>query len=228
VTRWAAAELDLLRDVSLSLAEVAERTGRSAHSVEHKASRLGVDRVFRRGGKGKARSWQRGWTPDELALLAEPDIPLVEVARLIGRSPVAVRHKASALGLVGIRDYWLRGDDNPRYFGGRSPSERTYRGQTWPEVRRLVLDRDGYTCQDGGEFIPSASGLVVHHVIPYRLRPVNDPRWLVTLCVFHHFQRPEHWWKFIPTHVEAQLDALTDQRGDGQPPRVSPSLPGRR
>jgi hypothetical protein len=60
------------------------RTGRSAHSVEHKASRLGVDRVFRQGGKGKARSWQRGWEPWELELLAEPDMPLADVAELPG------------------------------------------------------------------------------------------------------------------------------------------------
>lgn len=206
-TPWTEDELELLRDVSLSLAEVAARTGRSPSSAEHKASRLGIDRVASRGGKGKARSWQRGWEPWELELLAEPDIPLADVAAQVGRSPVAVRHKASSLGLVGIRDYWLRGERHGNYRGGRSPSERTWRGSTWPEVRRLILDRDGYTCQDGSEFIPSGQGLVVHHVIPYRLRPVNDPRWLVTLCVSHHLQRPEHWWRTIPSHVEEELAA---------------------
>lgn len=210
---WSDCELVLLRDTSLSLAEVAKQTGRSVPSVEHKASRLGVDRVFRQGGPGKARSWQRGWEPWELELLAEPDIPLTEVAALTGRSNGAVRHKASALGLTGIRDYWLRGEANPRFCGGQSPSERTWRGATWPEVRRLVLERDGFTCQDGGEFVPSASGLVVHHVIPYRLRPVNDPVWLTTLCVHHHLKRPEHWWKELPAHIE---DALTDQTGGEQ------------
>jgi 5-methylcytosine-specific restriction endonuclease McrA len=205
--RWSEAELSLLSDVSLSLGEVAARTGRTAASAEHKASRLGIDRVFRQGGKGRARSWQRGWEPWELELLAEPDIPLAGVADLTGRTYGAVKHKASRLGLVDIRDYWLRGEANPHYRGGRSPSERTYRGQTWPEVRRGVLERDGFTCQDGGEFVPSSTGLVVHHVIPYRLRPVNDPRWLVTLCVSHHLRRPEHWWRTIPTDIEEALAA---------------------
>jgi hypothetical protein len=45
----------------------------------------------------------------------------------------------------------------------------------------------------------------VHHVIPYRLRPVNDPRWLVTLCKSHHMQRPEHRWTEIPEYVALQL-----------------------
>lgn len=211
--RWTEAELALLRDTSLSLAEVAERTGRTLAGASTKASQLGVNRVFCQGGKGKARSWQRGWEPWELELLAEPDMPLGAVAELTGRSEGAVRHKASALGLTGIRDYWLRGDAHPNFRGGSSPSERTYRGATWPEIRRAVLERDGYSCQDGGEFIPSGAGLVVHHVIPYRLRPVNDPRWLVTLCVSHHLRRPEHWWKTLPPHIE---EALTDQTGGEQ------------
>jgi hypothetical protein len=160
-----------------------------------------------RGGRGrpKQRNGHPGWQPWELGLLAEPDIPLKDVAVLIGRTEGAVRHKASVLGLTGIRDYWSRGEDHPNFRGGRSPSERTWRGSTWPEVRRLVLDRDGYTCQDGGEFVPSGTGLVVHHTIPYRLWPANNPRWLVTLCASHHLRRPEHWWRTIPPHVEEEL-----------------------
>jgi len=207
---WTDPELELLRDVSLSLGEVAERTGRSLPAVEHKASRVSIDRVFRQGGKGKARSWQRGWEPWEMELLAEPDMPLADVAALTGRTYGAVKHKASREGLVSIRDYWLRGEANPRFCGGQSPSARTYRGATWPEIRRLVLERDGWSCQDGGEFIPSGTGLVVHHIIPYRLRPLNDPRWLVTLCVSHHLRRPEHWWKTLPPYIE---DALSDSGG---------------
>lgn len=192
-----------MRDTSLSLKEVAELTGRSCSSVEHKASRLGVDRVFRRGGKGKARAWQRAWEPWEVELLEEPDFRLVDVARMTGRSPLAVRHKASVLGLTDMRDYWLRGQEHPNYRGGTVPMAA--RGSEWVKVRQVVLERDGYTCQDGGEFIPSGSGLCVHHVIPFRLRPVNDPRWLVTLCKSHHHMRPEHWWRTIPPEVEEEL-----------------------
>ena len=68
-----------------------------------------------------------------------------------------------------------------------------------------ALERDGYVCQDRGEFLPSGKGLVVHHMIPWRLRPVNDLRWLVTLCVACHLRRPEHFWQKIPEHVEDQL-----------------------
>jgi hypothetical protein len=54
-------------------------------------------------------------------------------------------------------------------------------------------------------YIPSGSGLVVHHLIPYRLRPVNDLPWLTTLCVKHHLPRPEHFWWAIPDDVQEQL-----------------------
>lgn len=217
--RWSADELTLLKDTSLSLAEVAERTGRTEAAAGGKASKLGIDRVFRQGGKGKARSWQRGWEPWELELLSEPDIPLTDVAKMTGRTYGAVKHKASRLGLVDIRDYWLRGEDNPRFMGGRTPSERTYRGATWPEIRRGVLERDGWTCQDGGEFIPSGTGLVVHHRVPYRLWPANDPNWLVTLCVSHHFRRPEHWWKTLPPDIAEAIDDCPG--GESQPGAAS-------
>lgn len=210
--RWTEDEYGVLRDTSLSLAEVAERLGRTAHSVQQKAFRLRIDRVARRGGKGKARAWQRAWEEWELELLAEPDMRLTDVAIMTGRTFSAVRHKASRLGLVNIRNYWLRGNDHPNFRGGYgSSSEQVWRGRTWPEVRRLVLERDGYTCQDGGEFAPSGAGLHVHHVIPYRLRPVNDPRWLVTLCKSHHMSRPEHWWRDIPDDIAVLLGADAEE-----------------
>lgn len=207
---WSPAELGLLSDMSLSLADVAESTGRTLGSVYHKSARLGLCRRScseMRAGRGqpKVRNGRPGWQAWELDLLADPEVPLVEVARRTGRTSIAVRHKASALGLTGIRDYWLRGADHPLWTGGQSPSERTWRGEHWPEVRRHVMERDGFVCQDGGEFRPSGTGLVVHHMIPYRLRPVNDPRWLVTLCVTHHLKRPEHWWREIPADVRLAL-----------------------
>jgi 5-methylcytosine-specific restriction endonuclease McrA len=93
--------------------------------VYMKSSQLGIDRTANRGGKGKARSWQRGWEPWELDLLANPDISLGEVARQTGRTYTSVRHKVSRLGLIGIRDYWLHGDEN-----GNS---------NWTEAEEVVL-----------------------------------------------------------------------------------------
>jgi hypothetical protein len=210
VASWTANDLDVLRDTSLPLAAVAEITGRTLASASHKASRLGVDRKTSgefRGGRGlpKQRNGKPGWSDEELAMLADPELPLTEISRMTGRTYAAVRHKASLMGLAGIRDYWLTGSDHPHFRDGQSKYQRNWRGSEWPGVREGILERDGYTCQDGKEFIPSGVGLVVHHRIPYRLRPVNDPAWLVTLCTHHHLKRPEHWWKSVPPEVEDLL-----------------------
>jgi 5-methylcytosine-specific restriction endonuclease McrA len=75
----------------------------------------------------------------------------------------------------------------------------------WSEIRLLALERDGYVCQDCKLYLPSGNGLVVHHIIPWRLRPLNELRWLVTLCGPDHMRRPEYWWASIPEDVQALL-----------------------
>jgi len=193
-------------------AELARMVGRPEHSVGKRITRLGLREAARpmsiQGQGLRDGNLVKGWKDWELELLRDPEVPLTEIAARTGRTRQAVRHKASRMGLVNIRTYWLRGSDHPNWVGGQSPSERTWRGQTWPEIRRFVLDRDGYACQDCKMFVPSATGLVVHHVIPYRLRPINDPEWLATLCVTDHLKRPEHWWKSIPPEIEDQIAAL--------------------
>ncbi len=190
---WQEWELELLRDVSLSLKEVAERTGRPAHGVENRAYRLGVRRKAPHGmgRESYALTSRTCWSEAELATVDDKSLSYSEVEQLTGRSHTAVLIMAERRGVH--RPYWSQ----PGYR-----SERTdYRGEDWPEVRKDILARDGYTCQDGGEFVPSGKGLVVHHMIPWRLRASNDSRWLVTLCQSHHMQRPEHLWTEIPEDI---------------------------
>jgi hypothetical protein len=252
VRPWAEAELALLRDTSLSLAEVAERTGRPLQTVARRRQLRGIQSV----------KVNREWTDSELSFLRDRGLSLRTVAELTGRTHGACRRKADLLHVgsreqrigraaefsvaedellrelnwqasvgamadalgrsevavtkrlhrLGLRDGFPTGEQHHWWQGGVSQNPAYgWRGEDWAEVRSAVFERDGYSCQDGGEFIPSARGLVVHHVIPWRFRPVNDLRWLVTLCVSHHMQRPEHQWTEIPDCVARQL---TDQRGD--------------
>lgn len=197
---WSPEELAILADKSLSYAEVAARTGRTIATVKSRASLTGV--AYRPvTGECRRRAPVRhisAWAEWELELLADPDLSLAEVAQYTDRSPAAVQLKAS-------RSQFRRRVRNP--MSGRG---RNLYGGDWQEIRAGVLERDGYSCQEDGcaLYVPSGKGLHVHHVIPYRLHPVTDPEWLLTLCISHHLRRPEHWWKVLPAHVEAQLGPM--------------------
>lgn len=195
-SRWTEAELELLRDTSVPLQEVADRLGRPLKGVYNQASRIGVRRYREEWVPPEPLTDRRQWAEEELAVLRDLSLTYTEVAQRTGRSWYAVKSKANRLGLD-CRRYWSQ--------PGYEPGADDYRGQGWRRIRLDILERDSYTCRDGGEYIPSGRGLVVHHEIPWRLRPVNDPRFLVTLCRSHHMQRPEHAWVTIPPHVEAQL-----------------------
>lgn len=244
--RWNEDELALLRDTSLTLVEVAARTGRTVAAVEHKAIKEKVDRSFRIGvglipGNGNV------WTPGELEVLANTSLTPAEVSALTGRSRVAVRVKASSVGVRRMPGPWQewelalvadttltatqvaaqigrtphsvrgkarsegivrgirRGDVHYKWTGGFA-AEQSWRGEDWPQVRLEALERDGYTCRDCGFVRFSGLGLRVHHEIPYRLRPVNDLKWLTTLCKRCHIRRPEHRWPDIPDLVVDQLE----------------------
>lgn len=203
--------MSLLCDTSLSLTEVAERTGRPLHGVENRAWRLGVRRKEPSGidwsDPQQVRALRRErynstdrteWSEEELAVLRNPSLSYSQVGQLIGRSTEAAKIQARKLGFR--RDvYWAQ--------PGYEPGSNDYRGRGWRRLSREILERDAFTCLDGREFIPSGRGLVVHHVIPWRLWPVNDPQFLVTLCRSHHMRRPEHRWQTIPPHVEELLSA---------------------
>lgn len=178
--------------------EVAEDTGRSVPSVKTFASRHSIQ--FSRYSHG---SEQRPWTSEQDMWLAElaPTTPYQDIANRLERSLPAVRVRAFKLGIVGrAHNERMRGSDHPSWRGG-SQEQRLDRGPNWPQFRAAVLVRDAYTCQDCGMYVPSGKRLVVHHTIPWRLRPVNDMEHLTTLCVADHLRRPEHWWKEIPVEV---------------------------
>jgi 5-methylcytosine-specific restriction endonuclease McrA len=183
------------------MVQVAEKLGRSHGAVKVLASKLEVR--FPRQAWGQE---QRAWTAEEDALIQElaAETPYAEIGRLCERSESSVKTRAHQLGARGRSkaQYAQRGAGHPNWRGGDNPR---WRGEDWPEVRLAALERDGYACQDCGLFLPSGSGLVVHHVIPWRLRPVNEPRWLVTLCATDHLRRPEHWWVSIPEDVRELL-----------------------
>jgi len=84
----------------------------------------------------------------------------------------------------------MEGEGNPRWLGGTTK----YRGADWKEVRRRVLERDNYLCQDCGlpqeiSLFRDGLALQVHHEVPYRDNPVNEMDNLVTLCVRCHMIR---------------------------------------
>jgi hypothetical protein len=216
---WTATDLAFLVSApseGLSMAEVASQLGKTYSAVRCQASRLKL-RFPRRNQHG---GQQRLWTFEEDTLLREVagESSFRAIGEQLGRSERAVAHRASRLSiegrppedraLKGSDHPWsqnpLRGPAHPRYRGSTHVS---YRGEDWPEVRLLVLERDGYSCQTCELYIPSGNGLVVHHLIPYRLRPVNDLPWLLTLCVKHHLPRPEHFWLTIPEDVQEALRA---------------------
>lgn len=227
---WTTEEYAVLGDTSLSIQAVSDRIGRSMGACYRKAGLLGTGpRSLRTGRTVRPRTRTRAAKPEaeirdprpanrfsaqEDALLHEMNwqVPLAVMAGALGRSPAAVGKRLHRLGLrdgfpTGVRHHWWNdgASQNPAYG---------WRGTDWPEVRADVLERDGFVCQDGGEFFPSGEGLVVHHVIPWRLRPVNDQKWLVTLCVSHHMRRPEHGWTEIPDDVASLLTGVRLEGGE--------------
>lgn len=200
---WTDEELKQLADgpsLRLTMIQVAEKLGRPHSAVKQQASKLGIR--YPRQAWGKV---QKPWTPEDDALITElaPSTSYRQIGELLGRSEISIRTRTHNLGVRGRSklEYARSGAEHHRWRGGH----RYYRGEDWKEFRQLALERDACTCQDCGLFVPSGFGLVIHHIIPWRLRPVNDLNWLVTLCEADHLRRPEHYWVTIPEDVEAQL-----------------------
>jgi hypothetical protein len=202
------AELAVIRDTGLSLRQAADRLGRTYGGVKRKAAELGIKRRV-------------PWADWEDALLADVSVPLVEVAHQTGRKLGTVEARASLRGIVRGAP---RGEQHWRWVNGNYAP--TYRGSDWLEVRGQALERDGYTCQDCGFVDFSGQKLHVHHIIPFRFRPVNELRWLITLCEPCHYKRPEHAWEELPAAVAAQL--VSDSRGGEQVSEALPPAYGRR
>lgn len=64
------------------------------------------------------------------------------------------------------------------------------RGEDWEPIRKNILKRDKYTCQDCHG---KGRLLDVHHVIPYRIFPKNLPQLLITLCRKCHARWDASW-----------------------------------
>ncbi len=62
--------------------------------------------------------------------------------------------------------------------------------EDWRAARRMVLERDGHTCQRCGE--RERRALHVHHRLPRSAGGGNDPGLLVTVCQDCHAHIHEH------------------------------------
>lgn len=81
--------------------------------------------------------------------------------------------------------YGKYGELNPRWDGGHSPERQTmYARAMWKELKKTILKRDNYRCQDCGGVNTTNNGLVVHHIKAWARHPDLrfEPTNLVTLC----------------------------------------------
>jgi 5-methylcytosine-specific restriction endonuclease McrA len=94
------------------------------------------------------------------------------------------------------------------------------RGENWPIQRRLALVRDGYRCTDCGmtwnkQYATYKRGLVVHHVVPYRLwasyQEANQLSNLATSCDACH--RDREWTDELLAALNA-LFAIEDEANE--------------
>lgn len=84
-------------------------------------------------------------------------------------------------------------------------SEREHDHQ-YQQIRRAVLDRDNYTCQDCGNSILHRSynektdpiTLHVHHIVPKSSGGSDNPTNLLTLCQSCHQDRHSHHQRTFP------------------------------
>lgn len=60
----------------------------------------------------------------------------------------------------------------------------------WEDVRRRVLERDGYQCIEAT--VGCDGPLQIHHVLPLSRGGTNRLENLVTLCLYHHCTKHEH------------------------------------
>lgn len=85
-------------------------------------------------------------------------------------------------------DYILRGENHFRYVNGNTSLTR---GKGWTQTRRIVRERDNFTCQRCGRTENDLGrALDVHHIKPYRMfddyRDANKLENLIALCASCH------------------------------------------
>lgn len=90
----------------------------------------------------------------------------------------------------------ISGSKNYFYKNGSTKKKRSYRGDEWGSVRRLVYLRDNFICQECGVKCISRRladrqkdyryVIQCHHKIPYAVGGTNDLDNLITLCLSCH------------------------------------------
>jgi len=108
---WSEEDVAFLRDNcrAMTNVELAERLGRTVHSVGHKRGRLGLGPAKRIVQKGAWSDWE-----DDFVRKNHKKMGLHEVADRLGRSVAALHHRSRHLGLSKQRADTLWGPDEDR------------------------------------------------------------------------------------------------------------------
>lgn len=81
----------------------------------------------------------------------------------------------------------MSGSNHPYYIDGRSKFKSPFRyGDDWDKIRKMVYERDHWTCQDCGI---KGIKLDVHHKIPFLESHDNSLENLISLCRSCHIKR---------------------------------------
>lgn len=112
------------------------------------------------------------------------------------------------------RDEALRlastGSNNVNWTGGTK--KKGYRGANWSEIRKRIIKRDKYTCQDCGvSEVDSGRSLEVHHKTPFHQfagdnEKANKPSNLISLCGGCHHKADWEWRRLNDVQLVLPLD----------------------
>jgi len=87
------------------------------------------------------------------------------------------------------------GNKNPNWLGGVTPENKArFNGKVWKLIRKLILERDNFTCQKCGKV---QKNLDVHHKNPWRQSKNDDLDNLVSLCRKCHREEESKIQKII-------------------------------
>ena len=96
-----------------------------------------------------------------------------------------------------------KGEKNCRYIDGRSKilGPRRY-GDDWDQIRRLIYERDNFTCQECGlKMTNKTVAHDVHHIVPFLESFDNSIGNLITLCKCCHMKKE---WEIIKKQAGRQ------------------------
>lgn len=218
---WSEEDIEKLKslvDEKVSSAEMSVLLSRSESSVLHKMSRLGlksqIDRAkvtqkyfkeLREDDVAYALRYQNkdhynSWSVAEDSYLREHYATHTarQIGESLGRSVCAVKLRAHHLNL---KKGYQTGENHAAWKGGKKHHSSAWRRL----VRPVVLERDGWTCQECGLVDFAASTLRVHHILPSRLSFDDSVSNHVTLCNPCHVRQKAHKWDEITEEGILQL-----------------------